>query len=73
MRDIRGCVMVTLLLLPAVALGQTVDARRTETYESVTVGANGSLVITTSDKRMIVAPTEGGQNVVAHQELTRPR
>jgi hypothetical protein len=53
-------------LQPDVAEAQgSSGARRTETYQSVTIDANGSLVITTSDRRTIVVPKEGEQTAFA--------
>jgi hypothetical protein len=62
-----GCAVLALVLLPAVATGQAaVEAQRAETYEAVTVDVDGSLVITTSDRRTIVLRREGEQTGFAN-------
>jgi hypothetical protein len=55
---------VVSLLLPDVSVAQTraSNARRVETYESVTIDATGSLVITTSDHKTVLVPKEGEQS-----------
>jgi hypothetical protein len=64
-----------LMLFPAVAAGQAsgTDARVVETYESAAVDVDGSLVITTSDRRVVRVPLEGEQSSFAAPVLSPSR
>lgn len=75
MRIVRDCAILALLLLPVVAPAPTraADARRVETYESVAIDAEGSLVITTSDHRTIVVRREGDQTAFANPIISTGR
>jgi hypothetical protein len=55
------------------AQGRSAGARRTETYQSVTIDANGSLVITTSDRKTIIVPKEGEQTAFAEPIISPAR
>jgi len=44
-----------------------------ETYRSVAIGANGSLVITRSDRKVIVVPKRGEQTAFAQPRLSADR
>lgn len=67
--------VIALLVLTVVAPAQTgaADARRGETYESVTIDAEGSLVIITSDHRTIVVRREGDQTAFAKPIISTGR
>jgi hypothetical protein len=75
MRIVRDCAILALLLLPVVAPAPTraADARRAETYESVTIDAEGSLVIITSDHRTIVVRRDGDQTAFANPIISTGR
>jgi hypothetical protein len=66
---------VASLLLPDVSVAQTraSNARRVETYESVTIDAMGSLVITTSDHKTVLVPKEGEQSSFSEPILSSAR
>jgi hypothetical protein len=66
--------VIALLLLPAVMPAQTRAAdARVETYESVAIDAEGSLVIITSDHRTIVVRREGEQTSFANPTISSGR
>ena len=67
--------VLALLFLPAGAPAQprAADARRVETYESVAIDAEGSLVITTSDHRTIVVRRESDQTAFANPIISTGR
>jgi hypothetical protein len=75
-RALRAVVyaVIALLLLPAVAPAQTRAAdARVETYESVAIDAEGSLVIITSDHRTIVVRREGEQTSFTNPTISSGR
>jgi hypothetical protein len=59
--------VIVSLLLPEVSVAQTdragpTGAPQVETYQSATIDAGGSLVITRSDREFIVVPKQGEQS-----------
>ena len=67
--------VLVLLILPEVSSPQTppTDARRVETYQSVTIDAKGSLLITTSDQKTILVAMEGEQTSFSKPILSSAR
>jgi hypothetical protein len=68
-----GGVIGLILLDVGAAQTRLTDARRAETYQSVSIDAHGSLVITTSDQRTIVVPKEGEQSSFSEPVLSSAR
>jgi hypothetical protein len=66
---------LTLLLLRDVGAGQTrpQSALPAETYESVVIDASGSLVITTSEQKIIVVPKQGEQSSFSEAVVSSAR
>lgn len=69
MKRLLGGIVVLLLLAESNAaqtqptrLAPDAPAQKLETYESAAIDANGSLRITTSDRRTIVVPKDGDQS-----------
>lgn len=55
-----------LVLWASTSLAQAPESQRAETYEAVTVDADGRLVIRTADRRTIVLRREGEQTAFAN-------
>jgi hypothetical protein len=72
---LRHGMVITFAFLPVISPAQTpqADSPQIQTYQSVAIDANGSLVITTTSQKTIVVSKAGGQTSFAKPIVSSAR